>query len=116
MPKKLILAAPNLHGHDEIYIYGPTQLGRSDGVNIKPGDEARTYSTRDVPREFGELELAVQIIGDDLVSRHHCGIIPIGRSMTERVLIDVGSRNGTYVNDVKLQPRERRKLEQNQVI
>ena len=79
-------------------ISGHTQLGRTDRIM----KHIWAVPERPRPKLFQDLEALIHIEGDISVSRNHAGIY----QENERFyILDMNSRNGTFVNDENINPR-----------
>jgi pSer/pThr/pTyr-binding forkhead associated (FHA) protein len=73
--------------------------------------EEREYAISEVERYVGRVSTNDVVIADSQVSTRHCRIVPRGEAFW---LEDLGSRNGTYANGVRIE--EPRKLENEDLI
>ena len=85
----------------KIALSGPTQIGRYDS------DQKDQWAVpeREQPSEFGQLELIITVARSTKISRNHAAIIP---NEEGAYLLDLNSKNGTYLNgeNINLERRE----------
>ncbi|MBN1386099.1 caspase family protein [Candidatus Woesearchaeota archaeon] len=83
---KILVLVQRVPRLQHFMISGATHLGRSSEIAWKVPE-------RQMPDEFGQLELGIKICGTS-ISRNHAGII---RRDDDYLLMDLNSRNGTEV-------------------
>lgn len=85
------------------------QLGRASDLSWA--------TKREIPKVFGELELAIQIIAGNRagsISRNHCAILSDEEGNFN--VIDLNSHNGTFLNDQRLQKNAKYPLKLGDII
>lgn len=77
----------------EFVLQGPTQVGRH------PPEQKSQWAVpeRQKPALFETLEAYIQVLGDNTVSRNHCAILPPEKEGGRFSVINLNSKNGTYL-------------------
>jgi ABC-type multidrug transport system ATPase subunit len=82
-------------------------------LEIRRGDDVRTYALGRETTAIGRAADNDLVLADALVSRHHAKLESSGN---EYRLVDLGSANGTRVNDTEVEPRVPHPLAQGDTI
>jgi len=93
-----------MEGGETIRVEGNTHIGRTSIERIE--DLTWAVGERVMPPEFRDLELFIHV-EESLISRNHCAILKNGEGYD---VMDLESKNGTYLNYVLLTPREKNRL------
>jgi transcriptional regulator with AAA-type ATPase domain len=70
------------------------------GVVVGRGSDARVLRVGDGPLHIGRAAISELVLSDRAVSERHCRLEPCGQGLLVR---DLGSRNGTVVNGVRIE-------------